>query len=294
MSYPDYPDNRLIVNGVDLSERFGMILADGYTLTPPSPKTYTVDIPGGNGKLDLTESLLGDTAYDNRQQEFDFYVIDPADFERTKTEISNFLHGKAFDYVLTMDPYYTYHGRFEVGEYKHSSYSNALVGAIKIKIDANPFKMKNRQVYRIDALGGRIVYLTSGRMRVRPTIESEGFIKVIYKGKLLILPAGSWSINDLLFEDGVNELYLNTYDIRNLKWGDLKTGSITWSEFRTKKLYEWYKSNGDRTYVIKTWSDLSDKTWSDLSEEKWVDQTYLKDADADVKPVYIEYDWGDL
>ena len=294
MNYPDYPDNRLIVEGVDLSERFGMILVDGYTLAPPSPKTYTVDIPGGNGKLDLTESLLGDTAYNNREQEFDFYVIDPANFERTKTEISNFLHGKTFDYVLTMDPHYTYHGRFEVREYKHNAYSNALVGYVKIKIVASPFKIKDKQVYRIDALGGKIVYLTSGRMRVRPTIESGGFIKIIHKGKLLILPAGSWRINDILFEDGVNELYLNTYDIRNLKWGDLKTSSITWGEFKTRKIYEWYKSNGDGTYVIKTWSDLSDRTWSDLSEERWVDQTYLKDIDADIKPVYIEYDWGDL
>lgn len=314
MSYPDYPDNRLIVNGVDLSERFGMILADGYTLAPPSLKTYTVDIPGGNGKLDLTESLLGNTAYNNREHEFVFYVVDPDDtdiiqidsglvktvrtsvrnYESLKTEISNFLHGKSFDYLMTMDPGYTYHGRFSISEYNHSMYANGLLGAIKVKIDANPFKMKEAQVYRIDGLGGRTVYLASGRMRVRPTIESDGLVKVIHKNKLVVLQQGSWTINDLLFEDGTNEIYFNTYDIRNLKWGDLKTNSVTWGDFKTRRLYEWYKSNGDGTYVIKTWADLSEKTWSDMSVEKWVDQSYLTDVDVSIKPVYIKYDWGDL
>lgn len=314
MSYPDYPDNRLIVNGVDLSERFGMILADGYTLAPPSPKTYTVDIPGGNGKLDLTESLLGDTAYENREQEFIFYVLNMTDsdivkiesgsfktvrtitdtFEAVKTEISNFLHGKAFDYVMTMDPGYIYHGRFAVSEYSHTLYANGLLGAIKIKIEANPFKTKAAQVFKTDAVGGKTVYFPSGRLRVRPTIETDGLTKVIYKNKLIRLQQGSWTINDLLFEEGTNEVYFSTYDVRNLKWGDLKTNAITWKDFKTRRLHEWYKSNGDGTYVIKTWSDLSDKTWSDISNQKWVDLSYLTDVNAAVKTVYVKYDWGDL
>ena len=89
----NYPKNRLIVNGVDLTEKFKMVLSDGYTLTPPSPKTYIIDIPGGHGKLDLTESLFGDVPYDNRKQEFTFYIINVEDFEKAKTEISNMLHG---------------------------------------------------------------------------------------------------------------------------------------------------------------------------------------------------------
>ena len=44
MSYPDLPHNTIILNGVDLATRFGMILLDGYTLSPcllytsPSPR----------------------------------------------------------------------------------------------------------------------------------------------------------------------------------------------------------------------------------------------------------------
>ena len=143
MSYPDYPNNRLIVDGVDLSVRFQMILLDGYTLSPPEPKTYTVDIPGGDGGIDLTSAMTGDVAYSNRSQSFTFMVVDPDSFERVKTDVSNFLHGKSFDYQMTMDPGYTYHGRFSVTEYSHAVYAYpGLVGVFTISVDAEPYQLK--------------------------------------------------------------------------------------------------------------------------------------------------------
>ena len=171
MSYPDLPNNRLIVNGVDLSIRFQMVLLDGYTLEPPEPKTYTVDIPGGNGVIDLTEALTGDVAYKNRKQEFTFAVIDVKNFEKVKTEVSNFLHGRAFDYTMTMDPGYTYHGRFSVDSYSHEAYANGLLGQFKIKVDADPYKLKEHCAYRLNATGGKLYRFESGRRPVHPTIE---------------------------------------------------------------------------------------------------------------------------
>lgn len=294
MSYPDYPNNRLFVNGVDLTPTFKMVLVDGYTLDPPKPKTYTVDIPGGNGKLDLTESLLGDTAYDNRKQEFIFYVIDSDNFEKVKTSVSNFLHGRSYNYKITMDPEYTYHGRFSVSSYTHNMYANGRVGIIKVTIDADPFKYKDDQVFKVDAIGGAIVYLPSGRLRVRPTIETDGFLKVIYDHKLFTLQQGTWKINDILLTEGTNEIYFNSYDIRNLTWGDIKNNSITWAEFKKRRLFEWYKSNGDGTYVHKRWEDLSDLTWADISRQTWADQMYKSESVEVVKNVYVKYDWGDL
>lgn len=294
MSYPDYPNNRLIVNGVDLTPTFKMVLVDGYTLDPPKPKTYTVDIPGGNGKLDLTESLLGDTAYDNRKQEFIFYIIDSDNFEKVKTSVSNFLHGRSYNYKITMDPEYTYHGRFSVSSYTHNMYANGRVGIIKVAIDSDPFKYKDDQIFKVDAIGGSIVYLPSGRLRVRPTIETDGFLKVIYDHKLFTLQQGTWKINDILLTEGTNEIYFNSYDIRNLTWGDIKNNSITWAEFKKRRLFEWYKSNGDGTYVHKRWEDLSDLTWADISSQTWADQMYKSESVEAVKNVYVKYDWGDL
>ena len=128
------PNNRLIVGGVDISEEYGLILMDGYTLTPPASKRYTVDVPGGNGLIDLTD-VLGDVAYSNRQQSFNFAVLrDETDspietiqqYEKIKTRISNDLHGRKFKYQMTMDPGYIYEGRFEIKDYPYEQYDKIL------------------------------------------------------------------------------------------------------------------------------------------------------------------------
>lgn len=294
MAYPDLPKNRMIVDGIDITAKWGLILVDGYTLEPPEPKTYTVDIPGGDGVLDLTETLLGDTAYNNRKMEFEFHVIDCDFFEDVKSQVSDFLHGRSYDFQITMDPDYTYHGRFSVSGYSHQAYAIGIDGIIKIKIDANPFKYLKDRVYAINAVGGTLCYFESGRKRVAPTIETDGFLKVIYNNKLTTLPQGTWTINDVLFTYGTNEIYFNSYDIKNLTWGDLKTNGVTFAGFKQKRLFEWYKSKGDGTYVMDVWKDEEEKTWGDLSTKTWGSLQYLSEVTQDVKDIYVKYKVGDL
>lgn len=251
-------------NLLDLSTEFGMILLDGYSLIPPAPKTYIVDIPGGNGKLDLTESLLGETAYDNRDQEFKFAILDAEDFEMIKTTISNKIHGRAFNYALTMDPGYTYHGRFTIDSYKHSKYVNTgKVGTIVVKIESKPYKLLDNRRYYVsaqDGVGGIIRYFQSGRKPVTPKFESDGPFKVGFNGKLFDMPNGTWTISDITFRSGSNELYLSTFDIHECTWGYLKD-NVTWKQFGEKKLYEWYKIKPDGTSAIKQWDDYASFTW---------------------------------
>ena len=297
MSYPNLPKNRLLIKLsddklLDLTEEFKMVLIDDYTLEPPEPKTYMIEIPGGNGKLDLTESLLGDTVYNNRKQEFTFNLIDVENFEKMKTKISNLLHGKEFDYQLTMDPGYTYHGRFEITDYSHVMYPSGKVGIFKISIDAEPFKKKATESVSVDAAGGTIVKLKSGRMPVRPTIETNGFLKVIYKNKLTILGDGKWTLNDILFREGTNSIYLNSFEMHKYKWGDLITNKITWKRFAEKPLFEWYKQKGNSKYAL--WCDLEDKKYSDLENKKWSELVYEDTIPKDVKNVTVKYEWRDL
>ena len=297
MSYPDYPKNRLIVDGTDLTTKYGLILADGYALDPPEPKTYTVDIPGGDGVIDLTDSLLGDTAYKNRKMELEFYIIgltDAQEFEAKMTDVKRYLHGKSFDFRITMDPDYTYHGRFTISDVKHSMYVNGVTGYFKVTVDAEPFKYLDDPVYRVNAVGGKIVYFESGRKRVRPTIETDGFLKVIFNNKLYTLQQGSWSINDILFKEGLNEVYFNSYDVKNLTWGELKEMGTTWADFKKKRLFEWYKLNGDGTQVIKTWEQVKDLTWEDLADKTWADLTYMAEVTEQIEDVYVKYKVGDL
>ena len=297
MSYPDYPNNRLIVDGVDLSVRFQMILLDGYTLSPPEPKTYTVDIPGGDGIIDLTSALTGDVAYSNRSQSFTFMVVEPDSFERVKTDVSNFLHGKSFDYQMTMDPGYTYHGRFSVTEYSHAVYAYpGLVGVFTVDIDADPYKSKGLQTYQLNATGGKMFRLESGRKPVHPVIECTQPCRVRWKDVVTVVPVGTYRLNDVLFTQGFNEIYINSRELFNTSWADLGSDGkyvMTWDSASSYRWDDIQRMDGNIIDVPRQWSEISDLRWEELAEKTWADIDFRTEEAPDTS-VYLSYDWKDL
>lgn len=297
MSYPDYPNNRLIVDGVDLTIRFQMALLDGYTLSPPEPKTYTVDIPGGDGVIDLTQSLTGDVAYKNRQQTFPFMVVNPDSFERVKTDVSNFLHGKSFDYQMTMDPGYTYHGRFTVTEYGHTLYSYpGLVGIFSIKVEAEPYKSKGLQTYQLNATGGKMFRLESGRKPVHPVIECTQPCRVRWKDVVTVVPVGTYRLNDVLFTQGFNDIYINSRELFNTSWADLGSDGIHAMTWDSASSYRWddiQRMDGDIIDVPRQWSEISGLRWEELADKAWADIDFRTEEAPDTS-VYLSYDWKDL
>ena len=223
MSYPDLPENRLIVNGVDLAVRYNMVLLDGYTLSPPEPKTTTVEIPGRDGVLDLTESLIGDVTYNNRSMTFTFLIVDLEQFEVVKTKVSNALHGRKFNFEMTMDPGYTYTGRFKIKSYTHTAtWSHGICGFIEVDIDAEPYKLKSHYVYNLNATGGAMFNLESGRKKVHPIVEISAPARIRFKNVVYRIGAGRFQLNDILFEEGINEIYINSYELFNLRWDEWK------------------------------------------------------------------------
>lgn len=291
MVYPDYPSNRIIVGGVDLTTEFGLILMDGYALSPPEPKTHTIEINGADGVLDLTEALTGDVQYSNRQQSFVMYSINDNQFEVTKRKVSNFLHGKAFDYVLTFDPGYTYHGRFSITEYSHAIYAYpGIVGAISIDIDADPYKFKAKKVYKINAAGGVKIPFSSGRKPVRPTVEVARETLVSFDGMETLLQAGTWRLNNVVFHEGDNVMYLNSYlgegdvliddhDTETIAtYADVMISDLLWKD--DKKVSMKISERGDD--IIKPFQNDSILT-----------TVYSESADEEYY-VYVTYDWKDL
>ena len=297
MSYPDYPNNRLIVDGVDLTIRFQMALLDGYTLSPPEPKTYTVDIPGGDGVIDLTQALTGDVAYKNRQQTFPFMVVNPDSFERVKTDVSNFLHGKEFDYQITMDPGYTYHGRFTVTEYSHALYAYpGLVGTFMVSVDADPYKSKGLQTYQLNATGGKMFRLESGRKPVHPVIECTQPCRVRWKDVVTVVPVGTYRLNDVLFTDGFNEIYINSRELFNTSWADLGSGgmhAMTWDSASSYRWDDIQRMDGNIMDVPRQWSEISGLRWEELADKAWADIDFRTEEAPDTS-VYLSYDWKDL
>lgn len=103
----------------------------------PSIKTQYVDIPGGDGILDLTTALTGRVRYGNRQGSIEFLVMnDYGDWAVRYSNIATYLHGKTFEVTLEDDPLFYYEGRFTVNEWK----SEAQWSRIVIDYNVGPFK----------------------------------------------------------------------------------------------------------------------------------------------------------
>ena len=116
---------------------FGVILTE-QNIGLPSPKTYTVNIEGMDGTLDLSE-CFGEMKYENRTIKFTFESIDKiTDWQAKMTKISSFLHGQKMKITTWSDPDFYYVGRCRIDEFN----SNSKLGKIVISCDCEPFKYK--------------------------------------------------------------------------------------------------------------------------------------------------------
>lgn len=96
----------------------------------PKQKVQTVDIPGRNGILDLSNSMRigGGPLFQNREGSFSFVFLDMSFYNTTDwsvyinrkrtiiNEIVKIVHGQFLDIVTTAEPGNTYRGRFSVDD----------------------------------------------------------------------------------------------------------------------------------------------------------------------------------
>ena len=89
---------------------FGVILTN-QDIGIPIPKTYTVDIEGMDGSLDLSE-CFGEIKYSNRTLKFTFETIEKIpDWQSRMSMISSLLHGQKMKITVWSDPDFYYVGR---------------------------------------------------------------------------------------------------------------------------------------------------------------------------------------
>lgn len=104
---------------------------------PPSQKVTTLDIPGGDGLIDLSEALTGYPVYQNRTGSIEFIVLnDFRPWEVAYSDIMNYLHGRTMRAILEDDPNYFYEGRFTVNKWA----SQKDWSRITIDYDVGPYK----------------------------------------------------------------------------------------------------------------------------------------------------------
>lgn len=147
---------------------FNLILSQ-VNIPPAEPKITMIDIPGGDGSVDLTEAL-GDVKYKDRNCKFTFSVLPTDDFEEKKREVSGLLNGLRCKITVDKDPDYYWIGRCSVDEYA----SDRNLHKIVIKAIVSPYKWK-QEVTKVFVPGGEGVHavLYNGRKPTAPTISTN-------------------------------------------------------------------------------------------------------------------------
>lgn len=185
---------------------FSLILSQKIIGTP-SPKTETIDIPGGDGVLDLT-NFFGEVKYNNRNLSFEFSTIVPqSEFMDLFTRVQNALHGQKMQIILDDDSEWQYTGRITVSEWK----AEKAVGKLTIDCDCEPYKSRlgDTVIYQMVEGTETMVILPNGRKPVVPIIDITGNINLTFGTNFWALTEGMYELPAVRLVNGDNTILLS-------------------------------------------------------------------------------------
>lgn len=110
-------------------------------IAPPKQKLQTINIPGANGVLDLSNSLTHYPVFENRTGNIKFAVLNDKpghDWLTVYTKIMKFLQGNNVKMILEDDPKYFYEGRVYVDEW--DSKNDGTWSEISLGYDLQPYR----------------------------------------------------------------------------------------------------------------------------------------------------------
>ncbi len=130
--------NNAYINNKGTATDYG-IYWTGFKRPSPEYEEYTLDIPGRDGKLDLTDAVLGKVVLKNVEMEMKFDCFCDFDYaQQLIGMINKDILGKVTTVQLSeTDPYY-YKGRASA-TLEHDGY---MSGVITITLDSEPYKYK--------------------------------------------------------------------------------------------------------------------------------------------------------
>lgn len=182
---------------------FSLILSQ-KTIGTPSPKTETIDIPGGDGVLDLTD-FFGEVKYNNRNLSFDFSTMVPQEqFMDLFSRVQNALHGQKMQIILDDDSEWYYTGRITVSEWK----AEKNIGQLTIDCDCEPFKTRHGDTVIFQAVEGTeaTVILPNGIKPVVPIIDITGNINLTFGTNFWALSEGRYELPAVKLVNGENTI----------------------------------------------------------------------------------------
>lgn len=202
-------------------QEWGIILVH-TDISFPSAKRELVDIPGSDGVLDFSKSLVNDIKYENRAINFEFITTKPYElWKNLISDIANYLHEQTFKIILDEDPNYYYKGNAKINQFA----SDKSLGKIVIECDVEPYKYDLtssnedwlwdpfdfesgiiNETKNIEVKGTRKITIIGRRKKVVPVITCSNSMQVVFNYQTYNLLAGKQKRLEIQICEGINEL----------------------------------------------------------------------------------------
>lgn len=197
------------------------LLIQSLTISTAEPKEELVEVPGMDGSLDFSESLTGDTVYQNRTISISLAKRKNTTCLNEYSQIQNDLNGRTMRIVLSEDSNYFYYGKIKVKEYDKYSILHTIdiecnVKPYKYDLYAsnedwlwNPFSFIDgiiNETKDLNVNGELEIKITGRRKRVIPKITCENELQLIFNEQSYNLPPGTSYSPDIEICEGENIL----------------------------------------------------------------------------------------
>lgn len=184
---------------------WGLMFKKRPVISPPTPKTKYVEVPGMDGAIDITETQTGYTQYQNRKISFEFIIMAGREnWPAIYSDLMDTLHGRKVRIVFDDDPDYYYTGRVTVGKWD----AGIVTAVITMTAEVEPFKTNRLSSTKSCVLSedGVTVTIQGTKKPVVPDITaSDDGVEVSFRNSTYTLSAGVNHIPDIVIREGANE-----------------------------------------------------------------------------------------
>ena len=195
--------NEVFFDGVASFSDWGIYLSS-IVIDDPKPKEIYVDIPNGDGALDLTEALTGEVHYESRPFEAVFTIKPETYSVELVRYLRGYLNGKQRTIRTKEEP-----GYYLIGRCATSLKNDGVLAILTVKATCQPWKYKNDVTainMTIGASGTTTLNLTNERKRVIPTITASAAVTIAFNGKTISVNAGTQRLTNIALSYGDNLL----------------------------------------------------------------------------------------
>lgn len=177
------------------------LVQEKKSIGKPTIQTYTVQVPGRNGLLNLTKGLTGKVAYNNRPLSFQYFGTGDRERLLYLDALMSQYHGETIRIIDDDYPDHYYEGEVSV-----STVFNYNYVTITLTVDAQPFRLKVKPTVIERTISEEtVIRLINESIPAVPVITVDATLTVTFNGVSQSLAAGTHTVEDFELKRGVNE-----------------------------------------------------------------------------------------